>query len=71
MITKCSDCGMEYSFGRYICHMCGDNTILFGAIFENDRSHHRWNCATSVECAETSIDESDFRDSIIEIYPQG
>lgn len=71
MIIKCPECGIEYSYGRNICHICGDTKIFFGAMFKDDRTDHKWNCATSVECVDISIDGPDFRNTIIEIYPEG
>ncbi|NHJ22361.1 MAG: hypothetical protein EAX91_15555 [Candidatus Lokiarchaeota archaeon] len=44
MIIKCPECGLEYSYGRNICHKCESNTILFGAIFEGPRQTYQWNC---------------------------
>ena len=71
MILKCPDCGIEYSYGRSICHICGDTKIFFGAMFKAKRTDYKWNCATSFESVGLSIDGPDFRDSLIEIYPEG
>jgi hypothetical protein len=47
MIIKCPDCGIEYSYGRNICHVCEKNTILFGSIFAPHQKSQSWNCFDS------------------------
>ena len=49
MIIKCSRCGLEYSYGRNICHICKNNSIFFGALFKGDRQEYQWNCITNVK----------------------
>ncbi len=44
MLIKCSKCGLEYSYARNICHICGDNLIFFGALLNGNRREYRWNC---------------------------
>ena len=46
MITKCPNCGAEYSYGRYICHSCDNSIIFFGAMFGKKRKNYQWNCDT-------------------------
>lgn len=46
MIIKCPKCGIEYSYGRNICHICEDHLILFGAFFKGNRREYQWNCNT-------------------------
>jgi hypothetical protein len=49
MIYKCPECGIEYSYGRNLCHVCNDNTIFFGSLFTK-RNPHKWNCEDTLEC---------------------
>jgi hypothetical protein len=51
MIIKCPKCGIEYSYGRNICHICKDHSIFFGAIFKGDRNAHPWNCENEMNLA--------------------
>jgi hypothetical protein len=44
MIIKCPECGIEYSYGRNICHVCDNNIILFGSIFFPSQKFRNWNC---------------------------
>lgn len=44
MSTKCPFCGEEYSYGRIICHDCGESKIFFGALFDNNKKERKWNC---------------------------
>lgn len=48
MIIKCPSCGLEYSYGRNICHICNNNSIFFGALLKGDRQEYQWNCTTKV-----------------------
>ncbi|HUW89009.1 MAG TPA: hypothetical protein VMV43_00670 [Candidatus Nanopelagicaceae bacterium] len=68
MIIKCKDCGIEYSYAQNICHACGDNTFFFGAIFEEERSERKWNCASGAECNEILIEKPELHESIIEVF---
>ena len=70
MIIKCKDCGIEYSYGRNICHMCGDNTLFFGAIFGDDRIERKWNYASGAECIEILLEEPELHESIIDVIPE-
>ncbi len=67
MIIKCKNCGIKYSYGRNICHTCGDNTLFFGAIFGEDESERKWNCA---ECIESLIEEPELHESNIDVFPK-
>jgi hypothetical protein len=55
MIIKCSECGIEYSYGRNICHKCDNKTIFFGSLLHQYRSYHNWNCEDSHVCLETPL----------------
>jgi hypothetical protein len=44
MLVKCPSCGIEYSYGRKICHICKDHTLYHGKIFMEEVSYHVWNC---------------------------
>ena len=44
MSTKCPFCGEEHSYGRIICHDCGESKIFFGALFDNNKKERKWNC---------------------------
>jgi hypothetical protein len=66
MIIKCKECGIEYTYGRKICHVYGDNTLFFGAIFNDTRSGHKWNCSSGTECIEIITEKPELRESIIE-----
>ena len=69
MIIKCKECGIEYTYGRKICHVCGDNTLFFGAILNNNGSEHKWNCISGPECIEILTEQPELRESIIEVFP--
>ncbi len=70
MIIKCKDCGIEYSYSRNICHMCGGNTLFFGAIFEEELSERNWNCVSSAQCIEILLEKHELPESIIEVFPE-
>jgi hypothetical protein len=70
MIIKCSDCGLEYSYCRNLCHKCKVNPIFFGAIFKGDRTDYKWNCVTSNGDIDFPSKEPDIHETIIEIYPE-
>ncbi|MFX1357701.1 MAG: hypothetical protein ACFFA8_10475 [Promethearchaeota archaeon] len=40
---KCSACGKEYSYGRFLSHECGEHIINHGFLFEDDRKQYEWN----------------------------
>jgi len=44
MVIRCPKCGIEYSYGRNICHICEDHSIFFGALFKENRRDYQWNC---------------------------
>lgn len=73
MIIKCSECGLEYSYGRNLCHMCSSNTIFFGTIFKGDRKEYKWNCVTNNGCVDipSRSEEQGIPELIIEIFPEG
>ncbi|MHA2288437.1 MAG: hypothetical protein ACXABG_06590 [Promethearchaeota archaeon] len=70
MIIKCPDCGIEYSYGRNICHKCGDTSIFFGTIFKGDRTDRKWNCSTSNGCVDILLEQPEIIESIIEVFPE-
>ncbi|MFW9820656.1 MAG: hypothetical protein ACFFE5_13685, partial [Candidatus Thorarchaeota archaeon] len=70
MMIKCPDCGLEYSYGRNICHICDDNTILFGSIFKEPRKAYNWNCRTNNGCVEHSLEDSNLSKAVINVLPE-
>jgi alpha-D-ribose 1-methylphosphonate 5-phosphate C-P lyase len=70
MIKECPDCGIEYSYGRNICHICGGTKIFFGIIFKDDRTGHKWNCANSAECVDILIEQPEIFELTIEVFPE-
>ncbi len=70
MITKCPDCGMEYSYGRNICHICGDTKLFFGTMFKGNRTDRKWNCATDAGCVDILLEQPEIFESIIEVLPE-
>jgi hypothetical protein len=42
-LIKCPKCGIEYSYGRKLCHACKDMIIFSGAILDEDRKNYTWN----------------------------
>jgi len=45
-VIKCPVCSEVYSYGRTICHTCGDKTFFFGNIFNERKHNYQWNCHT-------------------------
>ena len=70
MIIKCENCGIEYSYGRNVCHKCGDNTLFFGAIFREERTEHKWSCASGMDCIEILTEKPELSESIIKVFPE-
>ncbi|MFX0074011.1 MAG: hypothetical protein ACFE96_01105 [Candidatus Hermodarchaeota archaeon] len=70
MIIKCPECGLEYSYGRNICHICERNTILFGSIFIGPRQTYQWNCESQFGCKENPMNKVDSSREFIEITPK-
>ncbi|MFX0009731.1 MAG: hypothetical protein ACFE9R_05400 [Candidatus Hermodarchaeota archaeon] len=70
MIIKCPECGLEYSYGRNICHACESNTILFGAIFTGPRQTYQWNCDSQFSSEETSLKKIDSQGEFLRISPK-
>lgn len=68
-MIKCPVCEAEYSYGRFICHDCEDNSIVFGKIFEKEQKIYKWNCNTSIICMELMKRELKSIESIIEKAP--
>ncbi len=48
MVIRCPKCGIEYSYGRNICHICEDHSIFFGTLFNEDRREYQWNCNSKI-----------------------
>ena len=70
MIIKCPECGMEYSYGRNLCHICGDTPLFFGSMFKGDRTDHGWNCALGSGCVDILQEQPEIIESIIEVFPE-
>jgi hypothetical protein len=62
-------CGEAYSYGRFICHDCEDNSIIFGKIFEKKHKIYKWNCSTAMISMELMNRELKSIESIIEKVP--
>lgn len=65
-MIKCPVCEAEYSYGRFICHDCENNTIVFGKIFEKKHKIYKWNCNSSIIPMELMKRELRSIESIIE-----
>ncbi len=65
-MIKCPACKAIYSYGRFICHDCEENSIYFGKIFENKQKIYKWNCNTSIISMELMKRELKSIESIIE-----
>ncbi|MFW9770901.1 MAG: hypothetical protein ACFFEO_01855 [Candidatus Thorarchaeota archaeon] len=63
MMIKCPSCGIEYSYGRNICHMCEKYCIFFGSIFNLGRTERDWNCNTKKTLA--SLDNFPHKSKIV------
>lgn len=50
MLMRCLECEEKFSYGRKICHICQDNSIFFGTIFQEDKRDYKWNCNTAITC---------------------
>jgi len=68
-MIKCPVCESEYSYGRFICHDCENNSIVFGKIFEKEQKLYKWNCNTSIICMELMNRELKSIESIIKTAP--
>lgn len=44
-MIRCPECGIEYSYGRNLCHACENKTIFHGSIFFEPRKEYAWNCS--------------------------
>lgn len=49
-MIKCPECEEEFSYGRKICHLCADNSIFFGSIFQEVKKDYKWNSNTTIAC---------------------
>ena len=70
IMIKCKECGVEYSYGRHICHTCGTHSIPFGKLFENEYKVRKWNCDTTMACVELVSSELHTIESIVEHIPR-
>ena len=70
MIIKCKTCGIEYSYGRNICHVCDNNTLFFGAIFEEPRKAYQWNCDLAFNYSDVSIKEHESYEVPLEVISE-
>ncbi|MHA2390982.1 MAG: hypothetical protein ACXAEX_03360 [Promethearchaeota archaeon] len=68
-LIQCPTCGVEYSYGRSICHTCEENSIPFGKIFEAKPKLRRWNCDTAMACIELLDSDLDTIELIVEEEP--
>ncbi|MFX1411441.1 MAG: hypothetical protein ACFFA6_13905 [Promethearchaeota archaeon] len=50
MLIRCPECEEKFSYGRKICHICKDNSIFFGKIFQEDKRDYKWNCNIAMTC---------------------
>ena len=55
MSIKCPFCGAEYSYGRIICHDCGELKIFFGVLFDDNKREYKWNCNCDMKKIKTLI----------------
>ena len=69
-MIKCPVCKATYSYGRFICHNCEDNSMCFGKIFENEQKIYKWNCNTTIISMELMKRELKSIESIIEKIPK-
>ncbi len=69
-MINCPECGEEYSYGRKISHICQDNSIEFGKIFEFEHQGHKWNCDTAMACMELLTSNLDSVESFVEKIPR-
>lgn len=65
-MIKCPACKTVYSYGRFICHNCEDNSLYFGKIFEKKQKVYKWNCNTTIISMELMKRELKSIESIIE-----
>ncbi len=65
-MIKCPVCEAEYSYGRFICHDCESNSIVFGKIFEKECKIYKWNCNSAIIPMELMKRELKSIESIIE-----
>ena len=69
-MLRCPACKAEFSYGRFICHNCEENSIYFGKIFKNKQKVYKWNCNTAKISMELMKRELKSIDSIIEKIPK-
>jgi len=65
-LINCPVCKATYSYGRFICHSCEDNSICFGKVFEDEQKIYKWNCNTTIISMELMKRELRSMESIIE-----
>jgi hypothetical protein len=70
MIIKCPDCGIEYSYGRNLCHVCSDTPLFFGTMLNGDRTEHIWNYANRSGCVDILLEQPEIIESNIEVFPE-
>ena len=64
-MIECPKCGVEYSYGRSICHTCEENSLPFGKIFKPVQRTYRWNCNTAMTCFELITSEVETIETIV------
>jgi len=48
--------------------VCEDNTLFFGAIFGEERTERKWNCASGAGCNEILLEEPELHKPIIGVF---
>jgi hypothetical protein len=64
-LIECPKCGVEYSYGRSICHTCGEEPLPFGKIFKPVQRTYRWNCNTAMACLDLLSSELESIETIV------
>jgi hypothetical protein len=70
MIIQCPDCGIEYSYARNFCHICGASPLFFGTMLNGVRTDHRWNCAIRIGCVDILLEQPEIIESNIGVFPE-
>jgi hypothetical protein len=68
-LIECPKCGVEYSYGRSICHTCEGTSLPFGKIFEPLQRTYRWNCNAAMACMELLSSDLGTVETIIKETP--
>jgi hypothetical protein len=68
-LIECPECGEKYSYGRKICHICGEISLPFGKLLVSDIKARKWNCDTSMACMELLSSDLDTAESVVKEVP--